>query len=209
MKKLEIPQFDRKVVKILRSRLTDVPTARSRWESNRGIYKKFKDNVTETMLKIQSRRCAYCGTRLHEDNPHRDHIAPKNPHYYWTFWPTNLVLTCYCCNSDRKGTYNTVAARANTYRRTIFNIVHPFLDEPSDHLKFTIEENSILISPKDRSPKGYQTIKIFQLMSPDRVKERAKDCLIDEDIEHLNGITKEAYLDAMKELGQTHLTAKT
>lgn len=209
MKKLNVPPFQRTTVRFLRSKLVDVPTAQNLWKRGDGKYKEFKDNVTTTMLAVQSKRCAYCGTRLFEKRPHRDHIAPKSPHYSWTFWPTNLVLACYCCNVDCKGGTDTVAAAASSYRRTTFTIVHPFFDDPADHLNFGVADRAILINPKNGSAKGAETIKLFNLMEPERAKERAKDVLLDDDIEHLHGVTRDLFLAAAEELRGHRVVMKT
>lgn len=209
MKKLNVPPFDKKVVRFLRSKLSDVATAQKLWKRNDGKYGSFKKNVTTTMMAAQSKRCAYCGTRLFEKRPHRDHIAPKSPHYNWTFWPTNLVLACYCCNVDCKGKADTVAVAASSYRRTTFTIVHPFFDDPADHLDFGVADKAILISPKNGSAKGAETIRLFKLMDPERAKERAKDLLLDDDVEHLHGVNRELFLAALEEMSRKGVVMKT
>lgn len=209
MKKLSVPPFDRNAVRFLRSKLSDVPTAQKLWKRSDGKYKAFKDNVTRTMLAEQSRRCAYCGSRIFEKRPHRDHIAPKSLHHSWTFWPTNLVLACYCCNVDCKGETDTVAVVASSYRRSGFTIVHPFFDDPADHLNFGVADKAILISPKNGSAKGAETIRLFNLMDPERAKERAKDVLLDDDIEHLHGVTRDLFLAAAEELRAGRVVMKT
>ena len=196
MKKLDLPAFDTETIRFLRSKLADTPTAQKLWKRSDGKYKQFKKNVTDTMKVLQSNRCAYCGARLHEKRPHRDHIAPKSPHFKWTFWPMNLVLACYCCNVDCKGEVDTVDVVAPSYRRSTFNIVHPFLDDPAEHLNFGLDEKAILVSAKNGSPKGDRTIELFNLMDPERAKQRAKDLMFDEDVDHLQGITREMFLAA-------------
>jgi uncharacterized protein (TIGR02646 family) len=205
MKKLDFPNFDRLIVKKFRSKVIDTATAQAHWNRNYGLYRAFKANITSTMKVAQSNRCAYCGTRLHEERPHRDHIAPKSPYYQWTFWPINLVLACYCCNVDCKGEDDTVDVLAPTYRRTTFKIVHPFLDDPADHLEFGLDDKSILINAKNGSAKGAATIEMFNLMEPERAKERAKDLLLDDDVEHLLGLTRDLFLAAMEEMGSHRL----
>lgn len=205
MKKLSFPNFDRAIVKELCCKVSDVVTAQKHWKRNYGKYKAFKAHVTTNMKDIQSKRCAYCGTRLHEKKPHRDHIAPKNPHYKWTFWPINLVLTCYCCNTDLKGETETVDVLARSYRRTTFKIVHPFLDDPADHLNFYLDKNSILIQAKNSSAKGDATITLFDLMAPERAKERAKDFLFDEDVDHLVGMHSDMFENAVNAINENRL----
>jgi len=208
MKKLDVPAFDRAIVKLLRSKIGDTATAQKHWKRNYGYYLTFKENVTTTMKVAQSNRCAYCGTRLHEKRPHRDHIAPKNPYYKWTFWPINLVLACYCCNVDCKGEFDTVDFLSKSYSRTIFKIVHPFLDNPDDHLDFDLADKAILVRPKNGSAKGAKTIELFDLMEPERAKERAKDLLIDDDVGHLHGVTREMMLAAMADIHGRRLVMK-
>ncbi|MCX5576830.1 hypothetical protein [Kaistia terrae] len=209
MKKLSVPQIQWSTVRFLRCKLLDIPTAQVLWKRRDGRYKIFKDSITTTMLAAQSKRCAYCGTRLFEKRPHRDHIAPKSPHYRWTFWPANLVLACYCCNVDCKGETDTVAAAASSYRRTTFSIVHPFFDDPADHLNFGVADRAILISPKNGSAKGAETIRLFNLMDPERAKERAKDVLLDDDIQHLQGVTRDLFIAATEELRSNRIVMKT
>ncbi len=209
MKKLNVPAFDRSTVRFLLSKLDSIKTAQKLWKRNDGKYKAFKGNVTATMKVAQSSRCAYCGARLHEQRPHRDHIAPKSPHYRWTFWPINLVLACYCCNVDRKNGFDTVDVLAKSYRRTTFNIVHPFLDDPADHLNFDLADKSILVQPKNASAKGAKTIELFGLMEPERAKQRAKDALLDDDIDHLHGQWRDMLVMTIVEAGASRLVMKT
>lgn len=208
MKRLNFPAFDRAVVRELRTKVDGIETAQKHWKRGYGKYKAFKEQVTDAMKSEQSNRCAYCGTRLHEKRPHRDHIAPKSPHFQWTFWPINLVLACYCCNVDCKGEIDTVAVLSKSYRRTVFTIVHPFLDDPAEHLDFEIADKSILVKPRHGSAKGANTISLFNLMDPERAKERAKDLLLDDDIEHLQGVNREMMLAAMEDLGGTRIVMK-
>lgn len=205
MKKLTTPSFAPAILKQMRNKVDCAATAQVHWKRNYGVYARFKKYVTASMKIEQSNRCAYCGTRLHEKRPHRDHIAPKGLYFQWTFWPINIVLACYCCNVDCKGETDTVDTLAPSYRRTTFKIVHPFLDDPADHLEFVPNDNSILITPVNGSAKGEETIRLFNLMDPERAKERAKDALIDDDIAHLNGISKDLMVAAITELATTPL----
>lgn len=208
MKQLNVPPYDVSELIVLRRTLIDSEAAQKCWRRNYGIYKKFKAHITASMRLEQDNRCAYCGTRLYEKNPHRDHIAPKSKYFQWTFCPMNLVLACYCCNTDHKGETDTVDTLAASYRRTTFKIVHPFFDRPEEHLEFAVSGNSILIVPKGGSTKGEFTINLFGLMSPDRAKERAKDLLFDEDANYLHGDTKQMFLEVVNEMAGCRLVSK-
>ena len=171
---------------------------RDSWGYTRGYAGKFKSGITEQLLRNQSRRCAYCGSRLRGEHPHRDHIAPKESHPEFTFLPSNLVLACYYCNTECKGAYDSVDGKAAAYSKCTFRIVHPYLDEPSEHIEFVGGEKEILIRVTNDSAKGRETIRLFKLTSPEISKQRAKDALFDEDLEHLPGPWQGALEDALQ-----------
>jgi uncharacterized protein (TIGR02646 family) len=187
LKKLIPPTVPRDRVKNLCKKMLNQEVATSLWGRTSGYAGDFKALVTSELRVNQGRRCAYCGSYLFEEYPHRDHVAPKSPYFQWTFWPANIVLACYACNTDRKKTTDTVSIRRASYRRSEFSIIHPYFDEPSDHLNFIGHRGGILINPKNGSPKGRETIRLFDLMSPERAKQRAKDNLFDSDASHLHG----------------------
>ena len=193
MRQIQPPSFPTGRLKSLKQQLTNQERSTVLWARTSGHIGTFKSDVTTQLHTKQGRRCAYCGSYLFEENPHRDHIAPKSPYFKWTFWPVNLVLACYACNTDRKKTFDTVAVIRPSYRRTQFRIIHPYFDNPNDHLTFIGHRGSILIKPRNGSEKGRETIELFDLMSPERAKQRAKDALFDADIGHLNGRFKHLF----------------
>ena len=186
MKQLTLPQYDWRLVRRL-SKQINATNAKTLWRRTYGDYKTLKDEVTIKLLLAQSHRCAYCGCRLFEAAPHRDHIAPKNIYPQWTFWPRNLVLACYACNTDKKKVYDPVATLGTSYKTTTFNFVHPYVDNPTAHIRFIGYRLKILICSADSSLKGQATIDLFDLTNPERSKQRAKDALIDLDVAHLHG----------------------
>jgi len=163
------------------------------WDYTSGHSRAFKDAITAQMILIQSTRCAYCGSRLHGSKHHRDHIAPKESHPEFTFVPSNLVLACYHCNTDCKGATDTVSVKDTDYLKCLFTIVHPHFDEPSHHLEFVGGINSILIQVVNGSSKGKTTVGLFHLDSPEMTKQRAKDAMFDDDLEHLPGKWTDAF----------------
>ncbi|WP_290817063.1 hypothetical protein [Ferrovibrio sp.] len=106
------------------------------------------------------------------------------------YHPLNIVLACSTCNSDRKQTFDPVAQKGRSYKATKFNIVHPYLDKPDEHLFFEGAEMAVLVRPVNASQKGAETIRLFDLASPERSKERAKDLLFDDDLSHLHDSTR-------------------
>ncbi|MFT9349563.1 MAG: retron system putative HNH endonuclease [Gluconobacter japonicus] len=166
------------------------PVDRSKaWDRNLKDAKLFKEDIDIHLKVEQSERCAYCGSRFMSTAWHRDHIAPKGRRYYpeWTFEPLNLVLACYDCNSGWKNQQDTIATRAVDYQNCTFTIVHPYFDDPKNHLAYTGHRLSILISSVNGSTKGDTTIKMFDLASPNRTKQRMKDAILDKDLDYLHG----------------------
>lgn len=157
------------------------------WEYTAGYSRTFKDELTRQLVVNQSRRCAYCGSRLLGTKHHRDHIAPKEVHPEFTFYPSNLVLACYHCNTDCKGATDTVNMKQATYDKCGFVIIHPYFDEPSEHIEYVGGIDEILIQVVNGSLKGHATIAMFRLDSTDMTSQRAKDALFDKDLEHLPG----------------------
>lgn len=192
MKKLTVPAYGWRTVRAL-FKYAKTTKAKDPWGGGTALSKAFKKDVTSLLLAEQTKRCAYCGGRLFEKRPHRDHVAPKERYSKWMFWPENLVLACFACNTDLKATFDPVIKEGPTYRLTEFSIVHPYLDEPTHHINYAAAGLHILISPVNNSPKGLKTIQIFDLTNSERAKQRAKDLLFDSDVQHLYGNFRDLY----------------
>lgn len=191
MKKLKPAKIEAKLLKTLQKKSGKLQ--QKFWDYTSGLSRTFKDAITAQMTLIQSMRCAYCGLRLYGTKHHRDHIAPKESYPRFTFIPANLVLACYHCNTDCKGTTDTVMTKDKTYEKCVFSIVHPHFDDPKEHLTFVGGKNAILIQVVKASAKGTATVALFHLDSPEMTKQRAKDVLVDTDLEHLPGKWKNSF----------------
>jgi len=186
LRKLNVPSYGWKLVKELK-RYVLTTRAKDPWGHGKQATKNFKYDMTRLMLIEQGERCAYCGCRLFEKRPHRDHIAPKEVYKEWMFWPTNLVLSCYTCNTDLKKTFDPILVKKYSYQRSEFSFIHPYFDDPQDHITYTSEDVKILIKEHNGSLKGKKTIEVFELSSTERSKQRAKDYIFDKDASHLYG----------------------
>lgn len=183
MKKLTPATIDANVLRKLHEKSEDLQ--QKSWDYTGGYPRTFKDTLSKHLITEQSKRCAYCGSRLAEKKNHRDHIAPKESHPAFTFIPENLVLACYHCNTGCKGRADTVTVKAEKYSDCAFSIVHPYFDEPSGHFQFVGATNEILIQLVNNSPKGKATIEMFGLDSPEKTKERAKEAAFEADVDFL------------------------
>ena len=196
MRKLTVPPYGWKIIKELK-RYAVTTRAKDPWGHGKQAAKDFKREMTTLMLVEQSKRCGYCGCRLFEKRPHRDHIAPKEIHKQWMFWPENLVLSCFTCNTDLKKSFDPVVSLGHTYRQTQFSFVHPYIDNPREHITYVSEDVRVVIKEKNDSAKGKKTIEIFELSSAEKSKQRAKDILLDDDVEHLQGDYRELFESAL------------
>lgn len=181
MRRIKLPQYTWTLVQ----RLANKSNPLVLWKRSSGRPGNFKNEITIELKKAQDKRCAYCGSHLFEEFPHRDHIAPKEFYSQWTFLPENLVLACFACNTDRKKTYNPISVLRSKYKRCTFNFVHPYFDNPDTHLEFVGDASGIIV--RHKSSKGDATIRLFDLASPERTKQRAKDALTDAAASKLHG----------------------
>lgn len=145
-------------------------------------------NSIKTQLKLlQGNDCAFCGLNLGSRVTHSEHIAPKGNDLYpqFMFEPKNLILACSLCNGfEKKHTFKTVVHLATVYSDCQFNIIHPYFDNPDDHLEYVPDPDNglaYLIQVRKtggvESSKGRQTVDLFELALPIMTEERYKDAL--------------------------------
>lgn len=185
MKKLSPAVVDAQV--LLKLHAKSPIKQRATWDYTKGYARQFKDAITAQLINTQSRRCAYCGIRLRGELQHRDHVAPKEAHPEYTFLTVNLVLACYHCNTECKGRTDTILTKHADYANCTFSIIHPYYDEPGDHIQFVGGQNKILVKVVTGSLKGRETVRLFRLADVEITKQRAKDAMFDSDLEYLPG----------------------
>lgn len=132
------------------------------WDKSDKMTKSIKNTISIQTLKFQNCRCAYCEDILQEGGVQIEHIAPKSIHGEYCFEPKNLVSACSVCNSTiKKGFKDTIVPpKKEIYDDNIFSIVHPYLDNPNDHIKYNDEERTIFDLNKC-TQKGIETINTF------------------------------------------------
>lgn len=174
-----------------------VPLKKEHWEKGlelrgAGVMRNaYKNRIKIYLQQEQNNCCAYCGIGLEAfDNSHRDHIAPQSRYPQFIFRPDNIILACPRCNGlNKKNNANTINNPVNKrYRKCNFNIVHPYFDNPSEHICYVGDNRGILI--QSITHKGRETINLFELDSVYFTETRAQ-CLaysfhpLDEDCERL------------------------
>lgn len=120
-----------------------------------------KHRISEYTIRNQKGRCVYCEMILRPGTA-IEHFAPKGLNPEFTFHPKNLFSACSCCNSSSvKGENPTLGIPSTSkYKNNNFLIVHPYIDNPDDHLKYKDPEKTIFDLP-NCSAKGRNTINFF------------------------------------------------
>jgi len=145
------------------------------WTSykNDAMMKTIKKNMKERLLSLQGNQCVYCRRMIDVRTKYdgdREHFANKKKYPRFTYEKYNLFLSCITCNRPLKSTFDTIATYNDNYKRCIFTIVHPILDNVDDHIQY-IEE----AMPEKLTDKGEATIKLFNLADRFIVRENEKE----------------------------------
>jgi uncharacterized protein (TIGR02646 family) len=151
------------------------------WDIQTHQMKDVKNKINSDLNVIQeNNKCAYCGLELNETcGPEIDHIAPKGKkrdgtilYPQFMFEPKNLALACHRCNFENKKIYDSIQTFNDNYAECSFKIVHPYFDDPLQHLDWVDNRTKILII--GLSDKGRETIKLFKLDEEQQSTARAK-----------------------------------
>lgn len=162
--------------------LDAIPAAerKDHWPRATNAVKAFKRAVKQHGMAVQNAKCVWCESKVGfsgRRSAHRDHIAPKDLYSAWTFEPYNLALSCEYCNGfEVKKDLDTIAVLAPAYADSQFHIVHPYFDNPEEHISFVQEEARIVM--KSLSPKGIWTINKMRLDSPSATANRALEAAL-------------------------------
>jgi len=147
------------------------------WNSKKKCIVELKIAMNSHFDIHQREKCCYCG--LYYDRTGRgevEHIAPKGIDYYpqFTYTPNNLAKACQLCNSSSmKHTYDSILVLDPVYENCQFRFVHPYLDNHNDHYQWNYGVLNVLITVNNNSPKGIESIRLFELSSEKRTRARA------------------------------------
>lgn len=148
------------------------------WKKRTNAMKELKERLRKELDILQEGRCAYCGNVLYVTSALEiEHIAPKGKDLYpeFTFHCKNLVAACsYCNGCHKKHAKDVVSKRDSEYEKCEFKIVHPYLDNPNDHILWT-DDRKVIIEKASSSSKGQFTISLFGLEEPPHTFQRIQD----------------------------------
>lgn len=160
-----------------------------------------KAEIKNCLQELQGDFCAYCGMPFYVTSSTQiEHIAPKGNGRYpqFMFNESNLVHACSLCNGFEKkeaeNNFDTISVLNAVYELCVFNIVHPYLDDPDDHFEFTQAGNRVLIT--HRTAKGQRSINVFQLDGEALTTERGKMIMVAQ--YQMDPIFKTAFEESIK-----------
>lgn len=141
--------------------------------------KGIKNKISRYTIENQFIRCAYCESILRAGDAEIEHIAPKGQHGIFCFEPYNLITTCSVCNSPRnKGTKDTIVAPVNVrYVDNNFTIVHPYINNPDDHLSY-VDPDRIVFDKEHCTQLGIDTIAFFNWEETSAIVSRRINALV-------------------------------
>lgn len=165
------------VAKLLEVKEGEKPKTGSEiWEIGTKEVNALKGRISEWTLTEQMARCAYCERMLEQGTTFIEHLVPKSKHREFVFEPENLFSACGRCNySGIKGAKETADLPLQPdYRKNVFQIVHPYIDDTDKEIVFTDETRTVFDKSKC-SKRGLKTIDFFHWDETDAVLNRAKE----------------------------------
>lgn len=177
------------------------PWSGSYWSLKSEDINKVRKHIYNYLVANQVNRCAYCGNCFNiTSNAEIEHIAAKGGsvrkiYPEFTFTPLNLVLACHLCNSPiKKGQIKVVDTWNQNYKACTFKIVHPYFDNPEDHLEECLSSDGEGLIYMHKSSKGENTIQVFKLNEEVQIKARAENVILESLSDTYRKEILEAYL---------------
>lgn len=155
--------------------------------------KKYKDSykkkdIKDTLESLYHSKCCYCERKVERWDV--EHFRPTSKYPWLAYSWDNLLFSCPTCNQDyKKGQFEILGPKATfdlknlseinrlastiAYQHELPSLIHPELENPEDHWKFTVNGKMGAVTQK-----GKDTIRICGL---DRqfLREQRKE-IIDE-----------------------------
>ena len=132
------------------------------WKKGDNDTKDLKNRISEYTLIQQKCKCVYCEDLI-TGGAQLDHVVPKQLHPEFCYEPKNLLTSCAVCNMYIKNAADTVELPVKRrYEKNKFLIVHPYFDNPDEHIKF-INDDRVVIDEARSTELGKATITFFHL----------------------------------------------
>ena len=175
------------------------------WRHGDGVkIDNLKNYIKDALKESQGLYCAYCGLELELTSASQiEHIAPKGNGRYpkFMFHSCNLTLACSLCNGfekkEKREHFKTIGVLKTKYEDCYFNIVHPYLDDPTEHFDLSRDGEGITIS--SLSLKGQKSIVVFKLDEEPQTNARGEH--LKKYLYNIDPKYKQAYEDACNRIG--------
>lgn len=151
------------------------------WNNQMEETKRIKNKISLMLLYGQRLRCVYCEKSLIGIDKEIDHIAPKHLNPEFSFEALNLAYACgYCNGTSKKGGKPTANEAQPFYNQIQFLIVHPYLDDPEEHIVYQ-DDDRIYLDIERCTDKGRETINMFKFNEDEMITFRAKTLKLERD----------------------------
>ena len=146
-------------------------------DSWKSIHKSVKNEISKKLLAAHGFKCVYCERDLIGLSHQIDHFAHKADYPEFTFIPVNVFYACGFCNSSAvKGQKNVIAVLEDRYDQTIFEIVHPYYNNPENEIAYR-DQDRVDIDLSRCTNLGKRTIVFFKYHEPFMTMIRAKQLI--------------------------------
>lgn len=134
------------------------------WEKKDNATLALKNKISNYTILKQKNKCVYCEDLI-TFGAQLDHIAPKQQYPDYCYEPKNLVTSCPICNMYIKNADDPIVVHnPQRYELNIFQIVHPYFNDPEQHIKY-INGDRVILDTNHCSTIGKATITMFKLDS--------------------------------------------
>lgn len=161
---------------IKRTLLPQISIGKDPWYDKKQATNDLKDKIRDFLEHEQKGRCIFCEMALARNGRHIEHFVARHIINEYAFEPMNLFLSCPSCNSRAiKNDRGIIVEPGNNkiYEMNVFLVVHPYLHNPDDHIKYT-DETRVIFKDSACSPLGLNTIRVFKWNEKAAIKDRAE-----------------------------------
>lgn len=156
--------------------LPQIIAGKDPWDDQKQATKDLKGRIQKFLETEQEGRCVFCEMALARRGKHIEHFVARHIINEYAFEPMNLFLSCPSCNSRAiKNDKGIIVEPGNNkvYEMNVFLVVHPYLHNPDDHIKYT-DDTRVIFKHRACSALGLNTIRVFKWNDMDAIKDRAE-----------------------------------
>lgn len=176
--------------------LPQILNGKDPWDDQKQATKEIKGKILDYLKISQEDRCIFCEMALARKGKHIEHFVARQIINKYAFEPMNLFLSCPSCNSRAiKNDKGIIVVPGNNmvYEMNTFLVVHPYLHNPDDHIKYT-DGRRVIFKESACTQLGLNTIRVFKWNEKDAIKDRAEAYISSKYAKEIQDIVIEASL---------------